>query len=1161
VAWLTEHGGYAEGVASFFVPDLGIDTAELFAFIGATQIEAWDRLIMLHGGDVDTAQRAFADRLAKELDARGTVDVLRRGVVDLGVTIQLAFFRPAHGLTPELVERYEANRLTVTRQLRYEAGSAKALDLALFVNGLPVATAEIKNLLTGQSVEDAKAQYRADRDPRNVTLARRAVVHFAVDPDQVAMTTRLAGQRTRFLPFNRGVDRGRDSGAGNPPVPDGHRTAYLWRDVWSRDNWLELLQRFVHVEKPPRGSGEPPSVIFPRYHQWDAVRLLEAAARADGAGHDYLVQHSAGSGKSNTIAWLAHRLSALHGADDNPVFDKVVVITDRRVLDKQLQDTIYQFDHAHGVVEKIDDNSVQLAEALAGARARIIITTLQKFPVVMKQGVRLADRRYALIVDEAHSSQTGESIKDLKLVLGAGPRPATTEEEQLRAAEEADAVVKDMPDDPAGDALATAARARGKQRNISFFAFTATPKGRTLEQFGRRNPATGTHEAFHLYTMRQAIEEGFILDVLASYVTYQTYWKIEKAIEADPAYDTSKAKAAIARFVSLHEHNLAQKAEIIIEHFRRHVRRKIGGRAKAMVVTASRLHAVRYYQALTTYCNDHGYDIGILVAFSGTVRPGTEDWTEANMNRFPESQTAERFAEDSSHVLVVAEKYQTGFDQPLLYAMYVDKTLTGLAAVQTLSRLNRICAGKDGTFILDFRNDADEIRESFTPWYAATIAPPTDPNLLYDTRHALDPYGVLWPEEMERAVALLVAADTPGRHGRVHAALTPSIDRFHDLDGGEQDAFRDALGRFIRTYAFLSQVVSFTDTRLEGDYLFGKALSSFIRPAADAGLDLGSAVELTHLRTERTFAGTLALDATHGEVTTIFSGTGREHQPDEEPLSKIIATLNARFGTSWAPQDRVFLDAVAGKLAAQPAIQQAAAVNTAENFRLVLAGAFLQQLIAQMNTAEEMALKLIDNKEMQDQVIAAYLPMIQGKAKVAWQEHCPIVELLGPGKEDGHLEYKSSLRTRSGTGEVYKPLETAALKTIAAFANNRDGGTLLIGVADDGSVAGLAADYVSLRKAGKDDRDMFQLHLINIVAAALGAAAAGALSVQLHSVNGGDVCRVHVRPAAVPVDATVTVEKKGQMSKATVFYVRAGNSTLALDATEKDKYIRDRWRA
>ena len=1157
VSALTEHSGYTGGEPVNFDSGLGLDTAELAAFIGATQIDEWSTLVALHGGDQEKAQRAFYDRLAKELDSRGTVDVLRRGVVDLGVMIQLAYFRPAHGLTPALVQRYDANRLTVTRQLAYEPGSNKTVDLALFVNGLPVATAELKNPLTGQTIEHAKAQYRADRDPANVTLARRAVIHFAVDTEQVAMTTRLAGAITRFLPFNRG----RDGGAGNPGNPDGHRTAYLWREVWARDNWLDLLQRFVAAEPLAKGPKAARQMIFPRYHQWEAVRSLEAAARVEGPGHDYLVEHSAGSGKSNTIAWLAHRLAALHDASDAAVFDKVVVITDRRVLDKQLQDTIYQFDHAHGVVQKIDEDSAQLARALAGAQARIIITTLQKFPVVLKQGTDLPDRRYAVIVDEAHSSQTGESVKDLKLVLGqADP------EQQLAAAEAADGSgasggmqPSELPD-PVADALEAGARARGHQRNISFFAFTATPKGRTLEQFGRINPVTGKHEAFHLYPMRQAIEEGFILDVLASYTTYKTYWNIQKTTPDDPAYDKAKAKAAIARFVSLHEHNVAQKAEIIIEHFRQHVRRKIVGRAKAMVVTASRLHAVRYQQALAAYCREHGYDIGILVAFSGTVLPGTEDWTEANMNGFPDTQTAARFAEDGNHVLVVAEKYQTGFDQPLLYAMYVDKALTGLAAVQTLSRLNRTCDGKDGTFVLDFRNDANDIRESFAPWYTSTIAPPTDPNLLYDTRHALDPYGVLWPEEVERAVALLVAREAAGSHGRVHAALTPAIDRFHDLGTDQQDAFRDALNRFVRTYAFLSQVVSFTDVKLEADYLFCRALAVFIRPSADTGLDLGSEVELTHLRTEEISSGSIALDpATHGEVSTIFSGTGPQHQPDEEQLSKIIERLNERFGTSWAPQDRVFYDVVADKLVGQPDIQQAAAVNTAENFKIVLTKAFVDQVIAQMATSEDMALKLIDNGDMRDAVVAAYLPLIQSKARVAWQENCPISELLGPDKESATLEYKASLRTKAGSGEVYKPLETASLKTIAGFSNGRDGGTLLIGVADDGNVCGLATDYASLHKAGKDDRDLFQLHLTNIVTAAMGGAITARLSVQFHTIDGADVCRVHVPPSPVPVEAEVTVSVKDQLIKKTAFYVRSGNSTRELGDAERAKYILGRW--
>ncbi len=1154
--WLVKHEGYVAGRPDDFDAALGIDTAQLFAFIGATQAEAWERLVRLYGGGRDAAQRGFKARLAKELNMRGTVDVLRRGVVDLSVTIQLAYFRPAHGLTPALVQRYDANILSVTRQLRYAADSGKALDLALFVNGLPVATAEVKNPITGQTVADAKAQYRTDRDPANLTLARRAVVHFAVDTEQVAMTTRLAGERTAFLPF----DRGHDGGAGNPPNPDGHRTAYLWQQVWARDAWLDLLQRFVHVEKPPKGSRKPAAVIFPRYHQWDAVRALEAAARADGPGRDYLVQHSAGSGKSNTIAWLAHRLSTLHGADDRPVFDKVVVITDRRVLDRQLQDTIYQFDHAHGVVQKIDTDSAQLAAALAGAQARIIITTLQKFPVVMRQGADLPDRRYAIVVDEAHSSQTGESAQSLKLILGAA-----TPEQQLDAAAAADATAAGEPADPVADALEALARARGRQPNLSFFAFTATPKGRTLELFGRLNPATRRHEAFHTYTMRQAIEEKFILDVLANYTTYQTYWNIEKTIREDPAYDTARARTAIARFVSLHEHNLAQKSEVIIEHFRQHVRHKIRGRAKAMVVTASRLHAVRYQQSLTRYCREHGYDIGVLVAFSGTVSAGGEEWTESGINTkaagtpVPESRTDKVFAEDGWHVLVVAEKYQTGFDQPLLYAMYVDKVLTGLAAVQTLSRLNRTCDGKDGTFVLDFRNDADDIRACFAPWYTTTVAPPTDPNLLYDTRHALDPSGVLLPEEVERAVGLLVGADTPAGHGRVHAALTPAIDRYRGLDADDQDAFRDALNRFVRTYSFLSQVVAFTDVKLERDYLFCKALAAFIWPGSEAGLDLGSAVELSNLRTQETFAGSIALTAADGEVTTIFSGTGRQHQPEEEPLSKIIATLNERFGTSFAPEDRILYDVVMDKLVAQPDIQRAAAVNTPENFKIKLGREFTRQLLTQMNIAEEMVLKLIDDPEMQDTVLTLYLPLVQSRAAAAWQEHCPIGELLGRGDESQYLEYKSTLRTRQDTGEVVKPLETNTLKTIAAFANSRHGGTLLIGVADDGTVVGVGSDYASLHAEDKDDRDRFQLHLTNIATASMGDAAATNVSVQVHTIDGHDLYRVHVRPSAVPVDARVTLLKHGQLVKETGFYVRIGNSTKKLDDAEKAKYILNRW--
>lgn len=1156
--WLAVQGGYepvkfgnAAGQQDFR-PDLGLDTADLFAFIGATQITEWDRLVKLYGGDQNAAQRAFAERVAKQIDQRGTVDVLRHGIVDHGVTIQLAYFKPAHGLTPTLLDRYDKNRLVVTRQLRYSEDSNKTLDLVLAVNGLPVATAELKNPLTGQNIEHAKQQYRHDRDSRNPLLARRAVVHFAVDTEQVAMTTRLSGGTTRFLPFNKG----RDFGAGNPANPNGHRTAYLWEQVWQRDAWLDLLARFVHVAKDGAAKSARSVVVFPRFHQWDAVRKLEAAARADGPGHDYLVEHSAGSGKSNTIAWLAHRLSSLHSGADEKVFDKVVVITDRRILDKQLQDTIYQLEHSRGVVEKIDTDSAQLAQALAGQQARIVITTLQKFPVVLAQGVDLPDRRYAVIVDEAHSSQTGESSKDLKLLLGGA-----TPEQELSAAEAEELGFTPEPGNLAEDALAQAAGARSRQPNISFFAFTATPKARTLELFGVLNRETGKHEPFHLYTMRQAIEEGFILDTLARYVTYQTFWNIEKITPADPSYDPARAKTAIARFVSLHEHNLAQKAEVIIEHFRQKVAHRIGGQAKAIVVTASRLHAVRYRQALRSYVAEHGYDIGVLVAFSGTVIDAGIDRTEANMNGFPDSRTAEEFKTDQWQVLVVAEKYQTGFDQPLLCAMYVDKVLTGLNAVQTLSRLNRIHPLKrqEDVFVLDFRNEADDIRAAFEPWYAKTVAPPTDPNLLYDTRHQLDEFDMIRPDEAQGAVALIMSAGSPGDHARIHAALAPAIDRFYELSEEDQAGCRDAVNRFVRTYSFLSQVVAFTDVKLERDYVFCKALAAFLTEPTYSGVDLGREVELTYLRMDETFSGSVSLTETEGEVTTIFAGTGRQQEPEPEPLSQIIDRVNERFGTNFDSADRVFFDAIREKLVRRPDVQQSAAANTRENFGLVLKKEFQSGVIDQMSVAEDMAIKYLDNAELQDMVLAAYLPVVYGQARVAYQENCPIGELIGAGRESATLEYKATLRTHDTDGAVFKPLETACLKTIAGFLNSRDGGTLLIGVTDDGTVHGLASDYDSLRKPGRDDRDAFAQHLVNIVSAAVGAAAATNISVQQHSINGSDVCRVHVRPSGFPVHATVTVDKQGQQVKKTAFYVRVGNGTRELDDAEQAKYLPSRW--
>ncbi|MBA2283370.1 MAG: type I restriction endonuclease [Actinomycetota bacterium] len=1139
-------GGYdalkddkAQGEPRDYDPVRGLDGVELFTFLGATQIDEWHELLKRYGGDPDTAQAKFKDRLAAELDKRGVVDVLRHGVVDQGVTIRLAYFKPAHDLSPKLVAGYAANRLTVTRQLRYAPGSGKALDVALFVNGILVATAELKNPLTGQGVEHAVGQYRTDRDSKDRVLAR-AVVHFAVDPQRVAMTTRLAGVDTRFLPFNRG----RHIGAGNPPNPDGHATSYLWEQVWERHAWLDLLGRFVHVEKPSKGSKKPALVIFPRFHQWDAVRRLEAAARDEGAGRSYLVQHSAGSGKSNTIAWLAHRLSTLH-AGDTKVFDKVIVITDRVVLDRQLQETIFQFEHAHGVVERIDASSQQLATALTGEQARIVITTLQKFPFVLDKVGALPDRRYAVVIDEAHSSQTGEAAKELRRVLGHGVVRPDAEEGG------------EVPADEVDTALAEAVAARGHQANLSFFAFTATPKGKTLELFGRFDPSTGKHEPFHLYSMRQAIEERFIHDVLAGYTTYETFFHLEKSILDDPAYETAKARRAIARFVTLHESNLAQKAEIVVEHFRTHVAHKVGGRAKAMVVCSSRPHAVRFWQSLNGHLAQHGIDLGVLVAFSGEVDLDGEPVTESKCNGFGESQTAEQFDTDEYQILVVAEKFQTGFDQPKLYAMYVDKTLTGLAAVQTLSRLNRIHAEKDGTFVLDFVNDAQDIAAAFEPYHGRTVSPPSDPNLLCDTRHALDEFGVLVAEEATTFARLLLAERVD--HGRLHAALGPAIERFGPLEDDERERFRDALGRFVRIYTFLSQIVSFGDTALERDYLFGKALGAFIKDDVGTAVDLSGVVELTHLRHEQQFSGSVALDVDGGEVSTIFSGTGRLSEPAPEALSVIIERLNSQYGTDWTDADRLVFDAALADVIADPDAQMTAVNNSAENFGVVFPGMFQKALLGRMDRNEEVVYKFLDDRALADDLVKIYATLAQAGAKVAYQEHCPIGDLLATG-ESAHLEYKSTLRTSASTGELVKPLETACVKSVAAFANGRAGGTLLIGAADDGSVHGLASDYESLAKPGRDGRDRFLLHLGQLLIDAIGEAAATSVSMQIHTVEGSDLCRVHVPPSAFPVDATVTIDKAGQARKHTAFFVRIGNATRDVtDPGERQKYVASRW--
>lgn len=946
--------GWLRGAASHYDRRLGLDTAELFAFIGATQPDEWTRLLAYHGNQPDEAQRHFAQYLAKQIDERGPLDVLRRGVTDRGVRIRLAYFRPAHTITDDALKLYRANRLTVTRQLAYSEQSGKEVDLALFVNGIPLATAELKNPLTGQTVEDAKEQYRKTREPKELLFARRTLVHFAVDPDVVFVATKLARGDTRFLPFNTGsAGPGVSGGAGNPPAgPSGYRSSYLWKQIWHPDTWMDLVRRFLHYDK------ESKALIFPRYHQWHAVTQLADHAARHGSGQNYLVMHSAGSGKSNTIAWLAHRLSSLHTAPsldedarakglrpNEPVFDKVIIITDRVVLDRQLQDTVFQFEHVPGVVERIDKDSAQLAAALQGETAKIVITTMQKFPYILDKVQGLKGKRFAVIVDEAHSSQSGDSAAALKKVL-------------LKLGSD------DV--DESGDLLTASALARGRHETLSYFAFTATPKAKTLELFGTPHPVTGNPQPFHTYSMRQAIEEGFILDVLRNYLTYKAYWKLANANPDDPEVDPKKAGAQLARFARLHPTMQAQKAEIIVEHFRRHTAPRLGGRAKAMVVTESREAAVRLHIAINKYVETQGY-VGCdsLLAISGELEIDGVQWSETRANGFSEGELPERFAytaADDRHagtprakqqteykILVVAEKYQTGFDQPLLTTMYVDKLLKGVAAVQTLSRLNRThpLKAQGDVFVLDFANEAGDIAEQFKPYFETAATTPTDPNLLYTAQHAVTAYPVLVDSEMQAYAEALLAAEQKATSDtalqRAHAALyrftDPAVDRFKALaadDPKAADGFRSALRDYTRMYAFLSQIVPYQDAELERLYLYGRALLNRLPRRQDPSVDIGEVV-LTHLRVSKTGVHDASLTAEGEQMLPGFvgGGAGRQHDPEKVALSELIDEFNDRFGIGLGEADKIWVEQQIVALAEDGTLQAAAMVNDESNFGVV----------------------------------------------------------------------------------------------------------------------------------------------------------------------------------------------------------------------------------
>ena len=972
--------GYISVAGDGFDRDRAIFPDTVLAFIRETQPVEWAKLEALHGDK--TGEQILTD-LCKWMDANGSLATLRHGFKCYGRTLHAAFFKAAHELNPELEARYAANLLGLTGQLRFSSRSEKSLDLTVSLNGIPIATVELKNPLTGQTVEDAIHQYRRDRDPREpiFEFKRRTLVHFAVDTECVRMTTRLAGDATHFLPF----DKGSDGGAGNPLDPEGrsYRTAYLWEEVLAQDSLLDVLARFIHLQTEEKRDDngrkvKVESMIFPRYHQLDAVRLVVEKARREGVGNNYLVEHSAGSGKSNTIGWLAHRLASLHDEANERVFDSVIVVTDRVVLDQQLQDTIYQFEHKLGVVQKIDERSRQLAEALENA-VPIIITTLQKFPFVSRhllkmakeQGVEgtgvLPTKRCAVIVDEAHSSQGGETATDLKEVLGG----ENLQEEARKRAE--DEGFEDQ------EALFRSMAKRGRQANLSFFAFTATPKHKTLAVFGRGG------EPIHRYTMRQAIEEEFILDVLKHYTTYATYFKLLKACEDDPNVERKNAARALARFLRLHPHNIAQKTEVMVEHFQAFTRHKIGGRAKAMVVTGSRLEAVRYKQSFDRYIQEKGYAIKTLVAFSGTVQddklPDVE-YTEEKMNAgIRQKELPEKFATQEYQVLLVAEKYQTGFDQPLLHTMYVDKRLAGIQAVQTLSRLNRTHPLKEDTFVLDFVNDRDEIREAFKVYYEGTeMGEEVDPARMYAVKGELDASGVYLDEEVERFCAVYFKPkqrQSTQDHQAMNAALDPAVSRFEDLqreDENQAELWRGKAQAFRNLYGFLSQIIPYQDSDLERLYVFLRHLAAKLpRRRSGPAYQFDDEVRLEYYRLQKISEGSISLAGgdTHALDGPTEVGSGAVHE-EALPLSQLIDVVNERFGTDFNQADQLFFDQIVEAAMSDDGLRQAAAVNPEDKFELVFRNLLERIFVERMDQNEEIFVRYMNDQPFR-QVVSEWL--------------------------------------------------------------------------------------------------------------------------------------------------------------------------------------------
>ena len=958
--------GYEEGHSQEFDFQYCLFTNDLFRFLEATQKDLLDEFKSNRGANW---KKAFLDLVSSNIKRRGLIHVLRNGVEDIMMngTFQLFYNKPNLNNSTTALKNYKENIFKITRQLKYSDKHNNSLDIVLSLNGFPVIVMELKNQFTGQNVYNAIRQFKEDRNPKEKLFGfnERVLVYFAVDTDEVYMTTELKGNKTFFLPFNKGNNRGK----GNPVVEGKERTCYLWEDILSKDSLLDIIKRFYFIDK------EHNRAIFPRYHQLDAVRKIVSDLEVNKAGLNYLIQHSAGSGKTNTIAWTSHRLSSLHDENDNAIFDSVIVVTDRKVLDKQLQDAIYQLEHKNGLVVKIDDdkNSSDLANAITSG-VKIIITTIQKFPYALQKIDSLDKRKYAVIIDEAHSSTAGENMSALKETLAGKTLEEAAKEESFAENQEKSSM----------DKMSELIEKRTNLKNISFFAFTATPKNKTMQIFGRIGDDGKPHE-FHLYSMKQAIEEKFILDVLKNYMPVSVYYKVGKKIEDNPEFDKGEAKRAINRFVSLNEHNIRQKVETIVDDFMLNRSMWIEGKAKAMVVTASRLHAVRYKIAIDKYIKEKGYNIKALVAFSGTVNDEGEEYTEISMNKgvapdITETNLPSIFEKDEFKILIVAEKYQTGFDQPKLCAMYVDKKLDGVKTVQTLSRLNRTYPNKQ-TFILDFQNSVEDIRAAYEPYFEMTnIDKVTDPNVVNDLWYQLHEYGVYLDEEVKDFSTLFYKEKrTSAQDAKMNNIIDKGVERYCFLEGNsedEADEFKKKAQKYITFYNFLLQIYPLKNLNLLRLQVYLVALLKKLPKKSKERVNLDDILSLDYYKLKK-----LGKDESHGTDISLSYGDGelvgisenatsRINEDNAEYLDDIIQRINDVFGIGLTEEDRIIIDQYEEMFKSDQNIMDIARANSYEDLVTTFAKTYFKRgIVKAKNRNDRLMKEILTNGNLQNFMI------------------------------------------------------------------------------------------------------------------------------------------------------------------------------------------------